>query len=80
MEIKPAISKEFYLTQKELLEEAKKNTSSLYQTRIERERMTPYFMLAKLDFSYRSNFLSAFKAIGGRGLAEGQSSADSYAW
>lgn len=80
VEIKPAISKEFYLTQIELLEEAKKNTSSLYQTRIERERMTPYFMLAKLDFSYRSNFLSAFKAIGGRSLAEGQSSADSYAW
>ncbi len=80
VEIKPAIDKEFYLAQKELLESAKKDTSSLYQTRIERERMTPYFMLAKVDSSYRSDFLSAFKAIGGKNLAEGQASADSYAW
>lgn len=69
----------FYLSQTELLEQAKAASSAEYAQRIDALRLVPLFMLAKQNESYRTQFTDSFAALGGRHVSEGRT-VENFAW
>ena len=69
----------FYLSQTELLEQAKAASSAEYAQRIDALRLVPLFMLAQQNETYRTQFTDSFAALGGRYVSEGRT-VENFVW